>query len=178
MNTKQHLGEPEAYWNRAGEVSYAEAMYSSADVSAMFGFGCGISPSILPMNLAFLVAGACWISAAVTGHSPTLPREIATAPYHAGGLGARSLICRSSQQYAAWITPGAQSPSKRKNQGCARRKHLPPSSAGSSSRCIAMTTSVSRSRTRWPGSKPAPHRSSAPSTASESGRATQRSKRS
>ena len=32
MNTKQHLGEPEAYWNRAGEVSYAEAMYSSADV--------------------------------------------------------------------------------------------------------------------------------------------------
>jgi SAM-dependent methyltransferase len=32
MNTKQHLGEPEAYWNRAGEVSYAQAMYSSADV--------------------------------------------------------------------------------------------------------------------------------------------------
>jgi len=32
MNTKQHLGEPEAYWNRAGELSYAEAMYSSADV--------------------------------------------------------------------------------------------------------------------------------------------------
>ena len=32
MDTKQHLGEPEAYWNRAGEVSYAQAMYSSADV--------------------------------------------------------------------------------------------------------------------------------------------------
>jgi len=32
MNTKQHLGEPEAYWNRAGAVSYAEAMYGSADV--------------------------------------------------------------------------------------------------------------------------------------------------
>jgi SAM-dependent methyltransferase len=32
MKTKQHLGEPEAYWNRAGEVSYAQAMYSSADV--------------------------------------------------------------------------------------------------------------------------------------------------
>jgi len=32
MNTKQHLGEPEAYWNRAGELSYAEAMYASADV--------------------------------------------------------------------------------------------------------------------------------------------------
>jgi SAM-dependent methyltransferase len=32
MNTKQHLGEPEAYWNRAGELSYAQAMYSSADV--------------------------------------------------------------------------------------------------------------------------------------------------
>jgi SAM-dependent methyltransferase len=32
MTTKQHLGEPEAYWNRAGKVSYAEAMFSSADV--------------------------------------------------------------------------------------------------------------------------------------------------
>src|SRR5690242_17470950 len=32
MNTKQHQGEPEAYWNRAGELSYAEAMYTSADV--------------------------------------------------------------------------------------------------------------------------------------------------
>jgi SAM-dependent methyltransferase len=32
MNPKQHLGEPEAYWNRAGEVSYGQAMYSSADV--------------------------------------------------------------------------------------------------------------------------------------------------
>ncbi len=32
MNTKQHLGEPEDYWNRAGEVSYGQAMYSSADV--------------------------------------------------------------------------------------------------------------------------------------------------
>ena len=32
MNTKQHLGEPENYWNRAGEVSYGQAMYSSADV--------------------------------------------------------------------------------------------------------------------------------------------------
>jgi 2-polyprenyl-3-methyl-5-hydroxy-6-metoxy-1,4-benzoquinol methylase len=31
-NTKQHLGEPEAYWNRAGELSYGQAMYSSADV--------------------------------------------------------------------------------------------------------------------------------------------------
>ena len=32
MDTKQHLGEPEAYWTGAGEVSYAQAMYSSADV--------------------------------------------------------------------------------------------------------------------------------------------------
>ena len=32
MDTKQHLGEPENYWNRAGEVSYGQAMYSSADV--------------------------------------------------------------------------------------------------------------------------------------------------
>src|SRR5262249_40581205 len=32
MDTKQHLGEPEAYWNRAGKVSYAQAMYSSVDV--------------------------------------------------------------------------------------------------------------------------------------------------
>lgn len=31
-SAKQHLGEPEAYWNRAGEVSYGQAMYSSADV--------------------------------------------------------------------------------------------------------------------------------------------------
>ena len=32
MNGKQHLGEPETYWNRAGEISYAQAMYRSADV--------------------------------------------------------------------------------------------------------------------------------------------------
>ena len=32
MNSKQHLGEPETYWNRAGEISYAQAMYRSADV--------------------------------------------------------------------------------------------------------------------------------------------------
>ena len=32
MNSKQHLGEPESYWNRAGEISYAQAMYRSADV--------------------------------------------------------------------------------------------------------------------------------------------------
>ena len=32
MDFKQHLGEPENYWNRAGEVSYGQAMYSSADV--------------------------------------------------------------------------------------------------------------------------------------------------
>jgi SAM-dependent methyltransferase len=32
MNTERHLGEPESYWNRAGEVSYGQAMYSSADV--------------------------------------------------------------------------------------------------------------------------------------------------
>lgn len=32
MNSKQHLGKPEAYWNRAGELSYGEAMYGSADV--------------------------------------------------------------------------------------------------------------------------------------------------
>jgi 2-polyprenyl-3-methyl-5-hydroxy-6-metoxy-1,4-benzoquinol methylase len=31
MNS-QHLGKPENYWNRAGEVSYGQAMYSSADV--------------------------------------------------------------------------------------------------------------------------------------------------
>ena len=33
MKTKpQHLGEPEAYWNKAGQLSYGQAMYSSADV--------------------------------------------------------------------------------------------------------------------------------------------------
>jgi len=29
---KQYLGEPEAWWNRAGEVSYGRAMYSGPDV--------------------------------------------------------------------------------------------------------------------------------------------------
>jgi ubiquinone/menaquinone biosynthesis C-methylase UbiE len=29
---QQHLGKPEAYWNRAGELGYGEAMYGSADV--------------------------------------------------------------------------------------------------------------------------------------------------
>jgi cyclopropane fatty-acyl-phospholipid synthase-like methyltransferase len=29
---QQHLGKPEEYWNRAGELSYSEAMYGSADV--------------------------------------------------------------------------------------------------------------------------------------------------
>jgi SAM-dependent methyltransferase len=29
---QQHLGKPEEYWNRAGELSYGEAMYGSADV--------------------------------------------------------------------------------------------------------------------------------------------------
>jgi 2-polyprenyl-3-methyl-5-hydroxy-6-metoxy-1,4-benzoquinol methylase len=29
---KQHLGEPETYWNRAGEAGYGRAMYGSADV--------------------------------------------------------------------------------------------------------------------------------------------------
>ena len=32
MSTKQHLGKPEEYWNRAGELSYGEAMYGCADV--------------------------------------------------------------------------------------------------------------------------------------------------
>ncbi len=32
QDSKQHLGDPEVYWNRAGEVSYGQAMYSSADV--------------------------------------------------------------------------------------------------------------------------------------------------
>src|SRR5205809_641276 len=32
MNTKQNVGKPEAYWNRAGEVSYGLAMYNSAEV--------------------------------------------------------------------------------------------------------------------------------------------------
>lgn len=30
--SQQHLGKPEEYWNRAGELSYGDAMYSSADV--------------------------------------------------------------------------------------------------------------------------------------------------
>jgi SAM-dependent methyltransferase len=30
--SQQHLGKPEEYWNRAGELSYGEAMYGSADV--------------------------------------------------------------------------------------------------------------------------------------------------
>jgi SAM-dependent methyltransferase len=29
---QQHLGKPEEYWNRAGELSYGEAMYGSAEV--------------------------------------------------------------------------------------------------------------------------------------------------
>jgi SAM-dependent methyltransferase len=32
VSSKQHLGKPEEYWNRAGELSYGDAMYVSADV--------------------------------------------------------------------------------------------------------------------------------------------------
>src|SRR3954471_5613621 len=32
QHSQQHLGKPEEYWNRAGELSYGEAMYGSADV--------------------------------------------------------------------------------------------------------------------------------------------------
>jgi cyclopropane fatty-acyl-phospholipid synthase-like methyltransferase len=34
MNGKNPLNRPDAYWERAGEVGYAEAMYTSADVEA------------------------------------------------------------------------------------------------------------------------------------------------
>jgi SAM-dependent methyltransferase len=32
LSLKQHLGKPEEYWNRAGEIGYDQAMYGSADV--------------------------------------------------------------------------------------------------------------------------------------------------
>jgi SAM-dependent methyltransferase len=32
LGSKQHLGKPEEYWNRAGEIGYDQAMYGSADV--------------------------------------------------------------------------------------------------------------------------------------------------